>query len=324
MPVKLHGSAKRINGGLQFRLSELARFGQSRHEAKLATREAYQQAHGDLKGFNPSKVDGVYSIQTMESYRKTAMEFSRWAADQGIKNAKQVTPEVCSQYLRSRQESGCSAYTVSKDMSALNKTLGYDLSKNSVGLASRSISEITRSRLETDNDKRDFSRYSEPMAVSAATGIRRESVTVIKPSDCIRNPEGQVCGIRVTEKGGKTRVAPVLNEHKDAVTEIVNKFTDENKPMFSRYDSHIDNHSMRAGYAVSMLRQLEAEVVAGKPMFGGDLDPHQYIRPSAADQRIMDNNNGLYRGYNGQAVAATSGCLGHNRCNIIFNHYAYK
>ena len=38
---KMKGAAKRIFGGLQNRLSKLARFGQSKHEAKQVARQAY-------------------------------------------------------------------------------------------------------------------------------------------------------------------------------------------------------------------------------------------------------------------------------------------
>ena len=66
---KLKGAVKRILGGLQNRLSKLARFGQSKHEAKQAARAAYLKEHGNLDGYNPARVDGIFSIGTMETYR---------------------------------------------------------------------------------------------------------------------------------------------------------------------------------------------------------------------------------------------------------------
>ena len=51
---ELKGAAKRIFGGLQNRLSKLARFGQSKHEAKQEAREAYLKKHGTLAGYNPA------------------------------------------------------------------------------------------------------------------------------------------------------------------------------------------------------------------------------------------------------------------------------
>lgn len=72
---KLHGAANRINRNLQHQLSVQKKFGQSKHEAKQKAREDYLQKHGNLKGYNPSKVDGIFSFKTMESYSQTAKEF---------------------------------------------------------------------------------------------------------------------------------------------------------------------------------------------------------------------------------------------------------
>lgn len=52
---------KRIDKSLQHRLSGMARFGQSKHEAKQEARAAYLKEHGTLTGWNPSKVDGIYT-----------------------------------------------------------------------------------------------------------------------------------------------------------------------------------------------------------------------------------------------------------------------
>ncbi|NLV86745.1 MAG: site-specific integrase, partial [Clostridiales bacterium] len=116
---KLSGAANRINRALQHRLSGLSRFGQSKHEAKAAAKKAYLQEHGNLKGYNPSKVEGIYSIRTMESYRQTAKEFAKWAANKGCKNANKINREIVGKYLQERQSNGKSPWTTSKDMAAL-------------------------------------------------------------------------------------------------------------------------------------------------------------------------------------------------------------
>ena len=128
---KLTGAANRINRALQHRLSGLSRFGQSKHEAKAAAREAYLAEHGNLKGYNPSRVEGIFSIRTMENYRQTAREFAKWAAENGCKNANKVSRETAGRYLQERQAGGKSAWTTSKDMAALNKMFDYGLPKRS-------------------------------------------------------------------------------------------------------------------------------------------------------------------------------------------------
>ena len=316
---ELKGAAKRILGGLQNRLSKLARFEQSKHEAKQAARDAYLKEHGNLEGYNPARVDGIYSIGTMETYRAAMQPFAKWLAAHKVKNAAQITEAHAAAYLRERERAGLSSWTVSRDLSAINKALGFELSKRELGLRQRKKSEIIRSREETENDKRRFSKYRDQMTLAKACGCRRASITRITPNDCVRNSRGQVVGIRVVEKGGKERVAPVLNAYKNRVTSIVNRAQEASQPLFTAYDSHIDNHRFRAEYFAALLKQLEEEQAQGKPWFGGDLRPQNYIHLSGRDKHCGDT----YHGYPTQVVAAVSGAMGHNRLEIVFSHYNY-
>ena len=316
---ELKGAAKRILGGLQNRLSKLARFGQSKHEAKQAARDAYLKEHGNLEGYNPARVDGIYSIGTMETYRAAMQPFAKWLAAHKVKNAAQITKAHAAAYLRERERAGLSSWTVSRDLSAINKALGFELSKRELGLRQRKKSEIIRSREETANDKRQFSKYRDQITVAKACGCRRAFITRITPNDCVRNSRGQVVGIRVVEKGGKERVAPVLNAYKNRVTSIVNRAQEASQPLFTAYDSHIDNHRFRAEYCAALLKQLEEEQAQGKPWFGGDLRPQNYIHLSGRDKHCGDT----YHGYPTQVVAAVSGAMGHNRLEIVFSHYNY-
>ena len=319
--AKLKGFARRINGGFQHRLCEQARFGESKHQAKAEARAAYIKEHGNTHGYNPAKVDGVFSIKTMETYRKAMETFAVWAAEHGCKNAKQVTQELAGQYLQERQAAGLSAWSVSRDMAAINKTMGYNLTKAELGLSERRLSDITRSRNMTANDKRDFTAYSDQIALARACGCRRQSVTAITANDCIRNDKGLVVGVRVVEKGGKERVAPVLNAYKEELTKVVERATsahaDQSEPLFARYDSHIDNHSFRAEYANQLIQQLEQEQANGQPWFGGDLRKEDYINLRGTDKAI----GATYKGHPTDVVAAVSGALGHNRLDVVVNHY---
>ena len=167
---KLKGAAKRILGGLQNRLSKQARFGQSKHEAKQAAKAAYLKEHGNLDGYNPAKVDGIFSIGTMETYRAAMQPFAEWCSAHNVKNAGQITEAHAAAYLREREGAGLSPWTVSRDLSAINKAMGFSLSKGEVGLRQRKKSEITRSREETANDRRRFSKYQEQITVAKACG----------------------------------------------------------------------------------------------------------------------------------------------------------
>jgi integrase len=314
---KLTGAANRINRALQHQLSLQNRFGQSKHEAKQAARGAYLKEHGNLKGYNPSKVDGIFSINTMESYRQTAREFAIWAADNGCKNANKITRDMAGRYLQERQAEGKSMWTISKDMAAINKLFKYDLTKAELGLQSRSLKEVTRSRNATANDKRDFSRYKDQITFAKATGCRRQSIKKVKPEDCICNAQGKVVAVRLTEKGGKTRTAPVLNKYKNKLTEVVDKHSNPGKPLFDTYDSHIDNHAFRSEYATALLQQLENEKAVGAELCGGDFDPHTLVNLRGRDAET----DAPYRGHDRDICGMVSGALGHNRLCVIFESY---
>lgn len=79
-------------------------------------------------------------------------------------------------------------------------------------------------------------------------------------------------------RGGKIRTAPVLNEYKDKLTEVVDKHSrGAGKPLFDTYDSHIDNHAFRSEYATALLAQLESERKADVELCGGDFDPYTLV-----------------------------------------------
>ena len=318
-PKELHGAANRINRSLQHRLCEMKRFGESKHEAKEKLKKEYIDTHGSLKGYNPARVEGIFSIRTMQAYRQTAREFSQWAAEQGFKNANKITRGTVGIYLQERQQKGMSPSTVSKDMAALNKMYGYALTKRELNLSVRKKDEFTRSRKLTDNDKRNFSMYKDQISFAKATGCRRQSVLKVKPSDFLRNARGKVVAVTLTEKGGKERTAPVLNEYKNWLTAMVNSKGTPDEPMFKEYDSHIDNHAFRAEYAAALLKQLETERSAGKPLFDGDLSPQSLINLRGKDAE----RDSAYRGYDRDIVAMVSGALGHNRLCIVFDNYIY-
>ena len=126
---KLKGAAKRILGGLQNRLSKLARFGQSKHEAKQAARAAYLKEHGNLDGYNPARVDGIFSIGTMETYRAAMQPFAEWCSAHNMKNAGQITEAHAAAYLLEREAAGQSRI-VKKSFGRLFRRFSWQILSN--------------------------------------------------------------------------------------------------------------------------------------------------------------------------------------------------
>jgi len=321
---------KRVNKDLQHRLSTMARFGQSKHEAKQTARAEYIKAHGDTRGWNPSKVEGIYGIGTMETYRAAMEDFSKWCAAHNVGKAEKITRETGAQYLKEREAEGKSAWTVSRDMSAINKVFGYGFTKKELGLSDRRQEDVKRSREDCQHDRYAHQeRYAEQMTFARACGCRRQSIEQVRYENLVWK-NGRVVAVQLTEKGGKTRTAPVLNEYKDRITELAHQVEERHDDMegplgkerlfLGEYSHMVDNHSLRAEYAANLFRQLEAERAAGVPLCEGDFQVERLCNLRGKDR----SDDPQYKGHDRDICGMVSGALGHNRLEVVFTSYAYK
>lgn len=208
---------------IQQRLKELDRIGQSKHQAKQAYRQACENARVP---WNPAKADGIYSIKTMQAYRQTVLEFAGWIKDRHseVKSLMNVPRGYVVEYLQQRQFENKSAWTVSKDMSALNKVLDLNVSKREAGLWERSYKHAERSRLEREHDhKYNAGNYERQIAIARAFGLRRESIVggsyQLKDISLFKAPDGRVYA-SVIEKGGKYREAPCLSSMRPQIEKL--------------------------------------------------------------------------------------------------------
>lgn len=316
------GAQRRLEKALAHNLLAQSKMGQSKHLAKQVSREAWLATHGSLKGWNPAKADGIYSRGTMATYIGAVSGLARYAAEHGARRPADLTAQMGADYLKAMHAEGQSAWSIATAAAALNKAMGWDLSPAALGLPSRRKADIARSRIPRVHDNRDFSAFADQIAMAKATGIRRQSMLVIKPTDCVRDSQGTVIGVAVVEKGGRHRVAPVLAACRADVTRIVDQAIQahgEDAPLFNRYDPHIDNHRYRAEYAGALLHQLEDERTSGRPLFGGAFELGDYAHLRGKDVR----RRAVTQGHDTDLLAAVSGALGHARIDVVLKHYLY-
>lgn len=316
------GAQRRLEKALAHNLLTQSKIGQSKHSAKQAAREAWLATHGDLRGWNPAKADGIFSRGTMGTYIGAVSGLARYAAEHGARRPADLTAQMGADYLRAMHAEGQSAWSIATAAAAANKAMGWDLSPAALGLPSRRKGDITRSRVPRVHDSRDFTAYTDQIALAKATGIRRQSMLRIRPMDCVRDSQGTVIGVAVVEKGGRHRIAPVLAACRADVTKIVDAAIQAHgadAPVFRQYDVHIDNHHYRAEYAGALLHQLEAERASGSPLFGGafGLTDYAHLRGRDAKRRAVT------QGHATDLLAAVSGALGHARIDVVLRHYLY-
>lgn len=269
---------------------------------------------------NANRAEGIHSIRTANTYRSVINCFADYLKSEGVRNVGDITREHIQSYMQSR--SGMSAYTHSKDLSAINKILDTRYTVREFELPNRSYSHVCNNRGLAVRDTSDAIRNREQLDFVRATGIRRESIATIIPSQAIRNSEGQVIGFNVTEKGGRERNAVVIEKERARITELVNQReqeTGKNIHMFNAVDSNANPHYFRREYAQQLYEDLRQSAEQGRDYYTGMRDI--FINQASYERAISRYKNDSIKGYERDILAEVSQNLGHNRIDVILYHY---
>lgn len=290
-------------------------FGQSKYQAK---QESY------LNG-NNGKVSGIYSKKTMKDYKQIATQFNAWQKSKGynFQSIKEITPTVITEYLLERQNDNYSAWTLSKDLSALNKIFNTSITKKDVGLCSRHSANIKNNRGLGNNYRNSV--YTNPtnkeiIAFIQATGVRRQSLTTVSPSNAIYDTKGTVIGFSVIEKGGKFRNCYVRKDCQQTITDFVSQHsaTKGNQPFWNKINKNLNTHWYRGDYAKGLYNDLLNAKNHGQDYFDGYRD--KFINPTKL-ATATKNHKSTTKGYDTEVLAMVSQNLGHNRIDVIYTNY---
>jgi len=271
------------------RMEQMKCIGESRHQAKAEYAEIYGENQRN-------KTIGIHSYKSYETHKQTSKEFILFVRQnyKDIKDVNQITKSVAVNYLQKRQTDGKSAYTISKDMAAINKLFNFNINKKEAGINQRTYRNITRSRTEKEHDsKYNPENYKYQIIFAKATGCRRQSVLKVSPQDFSFDKNGLPNKVFLKEKGGRERHATILTEYKEELKMFL-KGKNGSKPLFENYTKKIDNHSFRREYSIK--RYVELVNLKGS-----------------------DNND--FRGYDKQCLEQLTKDLGHNRIDIVVYHY---
>ena len=294
-------------------LNALNCYGQSKYQAK---QESYKQG-------NKGRVKGIYSKKTMQDYKQVAEQFQSWSKTKGynFKSLSDVSDSHILQYLTERQAQGKSSWTISKDLSALNKIFNKSITKKDSGLKSRKNSDIKNNRGLGNNYRSSiYKKNKELIDFISSTGIRRQSITVINPTNAIRDKEGVVIGFSVIEKGGKHRNSYVIKGRQEAVTSFVNKHQSQNgnQPFWTKVDKNLNTHWYRAEYAKTLYNDLITANNHRQDYFEGYRDT--FVNSQRLEQ-ATDGHGQITKGYDTEALAVVSQNLGHNRIDVVYSNY---
>lgn len=275
----------------------------------------------------------IYSRSTMTAYLKHCHYYIDWC----INNAdvirrighKPKTLDECypyvSEYIKSREDAGLSAYTIKLELSALAKLYQDENLAKNIDTVGTSRSAITRSRKDTVGDK-NFSVKNNAEMINACRciGFRRSELQKAKPEDLFQGKDG-IWYIYITGKGGKHRTARLFGtpEEIERAVAYVRTLSGDN-----HIHSNADIHSYRADYAV---RAYTAFAQPVSSLRGKSIDCTELTGKTARDGSHIIKSAVYYckgdqagMAFDRKAMIIASRYLGHNRESVIGEHYLYN
>ncbi len=269
------GKRKSLKQQVRDMLYNQCRFGESKHKAKQQEKVKCK-ASGER--WNPSKVPGVFSGGSMQTYIKQSKYFAEWLMKnhpdiKDINTAKKFVNEYLV-YRINREETADSLNTY---RSTLRKLYQDDKLAGDIKFPRRLQDEISRSRGPKVSDK-EFSeeRNQDFVKFCKATGCRRSEIKILQIKDVlvidgkvyitVYNKKHREEFKRFGPKGGRQRLVSVLGKYNDFVIKLI-EGRDPEELIFKSIPSHADVHGYRREYAQDRYAEL-----AGQEYTGGKAD----------------------------------------------------
>lgn len=292
--------SSRIKKQLIKSIDSQTKFGQSKHEDKLKAREEARK-----KGESYKMIKGVYSFKTRDSYVEEAGRFVDWATGKYNCKSKRSSKQYVHNYLKWCKEKELSAWTIHLRAYALACAFKCPVKSFGVELPKRERKNIKRSRLETKSDRQtNDPKYDRIRSFARATGARRAGMQRLRAND-IREREKGGYEVHLLEKGGKHRWARVNPNMEAIVKEYFGEARErgEDALLFPKLISNrVDIHACRAQYARDMYAVYDSE---------GYSNGKKYICRLERYGDVYDKG----------VLMCVSRDLGHNRCDVVVNHY---
>lgn len=297
---------------LNNRLNQLLRIGEKKVKE---TREA--------KNFNPNRSEGIHSVKTAETYRRTINTFADYCKAQGIKKIDEIDFKLIGSFVATR--SNLSAWTVSKDLAAINKVLNTYYKPKDFGFGNRQRDQIVHNRrVLTANSTAKAERNQSALWFARATGCRRSSILTVTADKAIRQADGTVIGFRFCEKGGRERNALVLPSERERMTEYVDARQGERGErgrLIDVCDRNCNPHYERAEYANRLYAELKEYRDRKEDIYAGYR--HRFIDEKQLQKALSHPRyqRETVHGYETKICAEISQALGHNRIEVVVNSY---
>lgn len=319
------------------KLTAMQAFGDSKKDDM-----AYDKAH------DTDTVSGkIYSFSTYKTYWKHTKYFIRWVQVKypeckTLKKAEKYVPE----WLQTRVDQGLSAWTVQTEAAALNKIYGIKVDDpKRFQPPQRRKEDIVRSRGTKTRDVHFSEKKNEELVnFCKGCGFRRNVLEKLKGSDLYERiqvedaltkarvdgdasmikactdalktfPDEDYFILHRKDKGGKTRISPIVGPNKDKIVERM-KNTKHDELVWRYVSRNCDVHGYRADYATYVYtkyaRPIE-ELSFKKKIKCADGQYRSEIYICRGDEKGKKLDR--------RAIGVISIALGHNREDTAISNY---
>ena len=225
--------------------------------------------------YNPNRTSGVHSLSTLDTYRSVINSFSEHCRDQGIKNISDITKETVESYMLSRKN--LSAWTNSKDLSAINKVLDTRYRPSDFGLAKRETANIVHNKgILNQNNSSDLARNQVGIWMANCCGARRADLMRMQADHAIRNESGTIIGFHIYgSKNGKDYNVLILPSEREKMTAFVDSkiaIFGENCRLVENLDRNSNPHFWRHVYAQEIYESMREAREKGEDIYCGQRD----------------------------------------------------
>ena len=284
---------------------------------------------GEKKVKVNGRVATINSVKTADSYRGTANRLSEVCKSIGVKNIDDIDKDVVSKYMDSYRNA--SAWTVSRELSAVNKILSTNYTPNDFEFTQR------RTYTSVKNNRGDLPQSStatkpenqDGLYFASVTGCRRSSITRVTANDAVRNANGQIIGFNFCEKGGRCRTSPVLLSERQNLTDWVDSKLkgghSADAPLIDYISRNAGCHRMRSEYARNLYDELKDAKERGIDVYEGS----KYDLFIDKEKFDYNYNNPRFKGdtvhgFDKDIALEVSFALGHNRLDVSIYSYLIK
>lgn len=306
-------------------------FGESKRQAKIEEKNA----------------DKIFSYATYQTYWKHIKYFIKWLQ---VEHPECTTLKKAKKYvtawLQSRVDEGLSAWTIHTEEAALNKLFQIKADDPERFIApKRCRKDIVRSRGRKNRDKNFNEKTNEELVnFCKACGFRRNILEKLRGKDLLSKTDVEellekakeegnykmvkVCSdtlqhfpdynffiIHLGDKGGKTRISPIIGQHAGEVIERM-RSTQPEELVWKSVNQNCDIHGYRADYATELYKQYarsEQEMDFANKMKCHDGKYRSEIYICRGDERGKKLDR--------RALHLVSVALGHNREDTAVSSY---